>query len=125
MARPSKRRRICLLPQSIGLAPEGEAPDTLVMLVDEYETIRLIDLEGLTQAQCAAQMKVARATVTSIYDSARSKLADALVNGKRLVVSGGHVMECENYSVFCCGTCGKGECETCLRPCKNRGLSVL
>ena len=40
-------------------------------------SIRLIDWVGLTQEQCAAQINVARTTVTGIYDSARHKLADA------------------------------------------------
>ena len=45
------------------------------MTVDEYESIRLIDLEGLTQEEAALQMEVGRSTVQSIYNSARRKLA--------------------------------------------------
>ncbi len=59
------------------------------MTVDEFEAVRLLDREGLTQEECAARMRIARTTVTSIYDSARKKMADALVYGKRLVISGG------------------------------------
>lgn len=47
------------------------------MGIDEYEVIRLIDWVGLTQEECAAQINVARTTVTGIYNSARHKLADA------------------------------------------------
>ena len=57
--------------------------------MDEYETIRLLDDEGLTQEICAARMNIARTTVTAIYDSARKKVADALVRGKRLLITGG------------------------------------
>ena len=60
-----------------------------MMSIDEYESIRLIDYEGLTQEECAKSMDVARTTVTSIYDSARKKLAQLLVEGKTLCISGG------------------------------------
>ncbi|MEI3340095.1 MAG: DUF134 domain-containing protein [Eubacterium sp.] len=56
----------------------------------------------MTQEQCAAQMGVARATVTIIYDSARKKIADTIVNGKRLVIEGGNIAICE-YAGDCCG----------------------
>jgi len=60
------------------------------MSLDEFETIRLIDYQAKTQEQCAAEMNVARTTVTAIYDSARKKLAAALVEGRRIVISGGN-----------------------------------
>ncbi|MBE6996855.1 MAG: DUF134 domain-containing protein, partial [Ruminococcaceae bacterium] len=67
-------------------AAEGEP---IIMRLDEFETIRLLDKEGLTQEQCAARMGVARTTVTAIYESARRKLAEALIDGRRLVLRGG------------------------------------
>jgi len=59
------------------------------MSLDEFETIRLIDKEGMTQEEASVKMGVARTTVTSIYESARKKIADSLVDGKRLQISGG------------------------------------
>ena len=59
------------------------------MTVDEYEALRLLDGEGLMQEACAARMNIARTTVTAIYESARKKVADALVHGKRLLITGG------------------------------------
>lgn len=65
------------------------ASESIRMTVDEYEALRLLDAEGLTQEGCADRMNVSRTTVTAIYDSARKKIADALVHGKRLLISGG------------------------------------
>ncbi len=66
-----------------------EAGESIRMTVDEFETLRLLDHEGLTQEECAASMNIARTTVTSIYEKARKKIADALVNGKQLLITGG------------------------------------
>lgn len=81
--------------------------------LDEYEVIRLIDLEGMQQEQAAAQMGVARTTVQSIYNAARRKLADALVNGRTLHIQGGDVAVCEKRA-HCGrgGCCGRRACET-------------
>ena len=66
-----------------------QTAESVRMTVDEYEALRLLDDEGLTQEACAARMNVARTTVTAIYDSARKKVAEALVHGKRLLITGG------------------------------------
>ena len=62
--------------------------EPIMLGLDEYEVIRLIDLEGMQQEQAAAQMGVARTTVQSIYNAARYKLAEALVNGITLRIRG-------------------------------------
>lgn len=109
MPRPLKWRKVCCLPQSNKFGPLDK-PDNLEnpeiseefinMTVDEYETIRLIDLEGLNQEQCSKQMNVARTTIQSIYSEARKKLAESLVNGKTLIIGGGEYKLCEGN---CCG----------------------
>ena len=71
MARPRKLRRVCAMPHTCEFRPCGRQAGTVELTVDEYETIRLIDLLGLTQEACARQMDVARTTVQAIYDSAR------------------------------------------------------
>lgn len=116
MPRPKKCRRICALPRCSSFGPlEGEPAGAVEMAVEEYETIRLIDLLGCTQEECAGQMGVARSTVQQVYDQARRKLALALVEGRRLVISGGDYMLC-GKSEKCAGRncarrgCGQGRC---------------
>ena len=69
MARPRKCRRVCKMPEHTEFMPrrfskENKAP--VIMSVDEYETIRLIDREGLSQEECSRYMDVARTTVQQI-----------------------------------------------------------
>ncbi|HQO70463.1 MAG TPA: DUF134 domain-containing protein [Clostridia bacterium] len=106
MARPRKWRTVCDLPQINRFGPmssTGTVLETVIMAVDEYETIRLIDLEGFTQEQCADQMNIARTTIQGIYSEARKKLADSLVNGKNLVIEGGEYMLCNGTGMSCRG----------------------
>ena len=90
MPRTPRCRRIQAFPDYWSFSPEdGGQAETITMTLDEYECIRLMDREKLTQEQCAQRMGIARTTVTGIYDSARSKLAEALVDGKTLRIGGG------------------------------------
>lgn len=78
------------------------------MSVDEYEVIRLMDLEGLSQDESAERMGVARSTIQRIYDASRKKLADFLINGKSLRIEGGDFRLCEANEQErrgCCGDC--------------------
>ncbi|GAU76511.1 DUF134 domain-containing protein [Fusibacter sp. 3D3] len=109
MARPRKWRKVCKLPESNEYGPLNVLLNedlVITMTVDEYETIRLIDLEGFTQEECAAQMNVARTTVQGIYVEARRKIAESLVNGKTLRIEGGDYKLCEGQEK----ECGGGSC---------------
>jgi len=90
MPRPVRCRRIEQMPAFRSFSPD-DAPDAeiICLTLDEYETLRLMDAEGLNQEACADRMHVARTTVTAIYESARHKIATALVRGKRLQIAGG------------------------------------
>ncbi len=65
--------------------------EEVVMSLDEFEAMRLADLDGLYQEQAAEKMKVSRPTFSRIIDAAHQKLADAIVHGKALRIEGGPV----------------------------------
>ena len=67
MARPTRCRRVCSEPVCSGFLPRAETgAGENILTVDEYEVIRLVDYEGRTHEQCAAQMKISRTTATEI-----------------------------------------------------------
>ena len=104
MPRPSRRRRVCAEPCYDSFAPCGQqGRDCVQLTVDEFEAIRLVDLEKQTHEGCAAQMGISRTTVTEIYERARFKLADCIVNGKTLQIGGGNYHLCDGTTKLCCG----------------------
>lgn len=95
MPRPPRCRRICNAPRVERFGPcDAAESDPILLTLDEYEVIRLVDLEQQTHEQCAAQMDISRSTVQEIYESARRKLAACLVYGKPLHITGGNVRIC-------------------------------
>lgn len=108
MPRPKKCRRVCQMPPCRVFEPQGGGQrETLVMTVDEYETVRLMDRLGYTQEQCAQQMNISRPTVTGIYESARRKLAEFLLGGRALRIEGGDFALCPHGR---CGCAQRGCC---------------
>lgn len=108
MPRPRKYRKVCCLPDNDGFVPVrgGEELTPIVLNVDEYEAIRLIDREGFSQEQCGEYMCIARTTVQQIYAAARKKLADALVEGLPLRIEGGDFALCSgNSAAYGCRNC--------------------
>lgn len=94
MPRPRHCRRVAQLPQTNYYKPRGIPLSTLeevTLTIDEFEAIRLTDLEGLYQADAAEKMSVSRQTLGRILESAHKKIADALVNGKALLIKGGPI----------------------------------
>ena len=114
MPRPKKWRMVCCLPPVKEFAPINIPclPDeVVVMTVDEYETIRLIDHEGFSQEECSGYMKIARTTVQLVYNNARIKIATALVDGRTLRIEGGEYHLCEGKEAYCgCGGCRRHRC---------------
>lgn len=112
MPRPQRCRRVCEEPEFDAFSPDAIANSECVKLtVDEYEIIRLVDLNQLTHAQAAEQMDISRPTATEMYNTARIKIADSIVNGKKLLISGG------NYRL-----CNGGKCE---QVCKKHSGNLV
>ncbi len=113
MARPCRCRRICAEPAYDRFAPVGIPGGPAVGLtLDEYEALRLIDLEKCTHEMCAARMDVSRTTVTEIYESAREKVAESIVCGRPLVIAGGRYRLCGGEAA-----CGRDQCPCAVRAC--------
>ena len=102
MSRPTKCRRVCRFPETLEFFTTGETlGEPVILTVDEYETIRLIDKEGLSQEDCGTQLGVGRTTAQKIYETARRKIADALVLGRSLRIEGGDFYLCNGNLEFC------------------------
>ena len=90
--RREKLRRVGIIPEYRGFTPDGLASgEAIDMTVDELEVLRLCDLEGLNQEAVAKHMGIARATVAAICSRAHRKVANALVNGRALIIEGGNI----------------------------------
>jgi predicted DNA-binding protein (UPF0251 family) len=72
------------------VGPPASALQGVRLSVEEIESIRLKDLEGLEQEECAQKMRISRPTFHRILESARKKVADALINGKAIQIEGGN-----------------------------------
>ena len=98
MTRPRCCRKIGCVPDVTYYKPKGIPSSLLeevVLTLDEFEAIKLADFEGLYQKQGAVKMDISRQTFGRIIDSAHRKIADVLIHGKALKISGGKVREGE------------------------------
>ena len=131
MARPRNCRRVGFMPESNYFKPRGiplSMLEEVILNVDEFEAIRLADLEGLYQEQAAEKMKVSRPTFGRIIDAAHKKVAEALVKGKALKIEGGE-FEMAAMRKFKCSDCqhawdlsyGMGRPESCP-SCKSGNI---
>ncbi|MBE0556415.1 MAG: DUF134 domain-containing protein [Proteobacteria bacterium] len=133
MSRPKCCRHIGALPGKTFFQPEGAAPssfEAVLLTLDEYEAIRLADLDGLYQEQAASRMSVSRQTFGRIVEAAHRKIADVIVNGKALRIEGGPVSLAGAESVRCprCSRAlglayGEGNepsCPHCSKQAENR-----
>lgn len=138
MPRPTRCRMVGGRPKNNYFKPRGvplSLLEEVVLGVDEYEGLRLADLEGLYQEDAAGKMGVSRQTFGRIIESAHRKVADALVNGKALRIEGGHFALPEGRAPRCSHGHGlrekRGMCPFCgtadARPInknKKRGGAV-
>ena len=99
MPRPPRCRRICQAPQYETFSPE-ECPresEAVTLTLDEYEVIRLVDLEKKTHEQCASQMDISRTTVTEIYETARKKIVNHDLHSNALRDAQKHEPFCDRH----------------------------
>ena len=125
MPRKVKCRKVCHYPQTLEFLPQNNnaEQEPIVLTVDEYETIRLIDRRGMSQEQCAAFMQIARTTVQRIYETARKKLADFVVEGRPLRIEGGDFRLCNGSSTGCgCVDCFK---QKLYEKYKEKGEDIM
>ena len=94
MARPNKSKCVSRMPRFLQFLPAGKEGENrgskIILNVEEYEALRLLDYEGMTQEECAACMDVGRATIQALYTEARKKMARFLVEGACLQIVGGN-----------------------------------
>jgi uncharacterized protein len=94
MPRPHCLRQIAGWPGATYFKPAGiplRFLEEVTLSLDEFEAVRLADLEGLYQEEAAAKMNISRPTFGRVVESGRKKIANALVNGKALRIEGGVV----------------------------------
>lgn len=95
MTRPQKNRIVSCPPGAVIYKPSGipgHKLERVVISLDEYEAINLLDYQGMDQETASVEMGVSRPTVTRIYASGRKKIAEALAEGKAIYIEGGPVV---------------------------------
>ena len=107
MPRPTKPRLVEFIPEVTYFKPPGiplSSLDEVRIGIDELEALRLKDLEGLEQEECAARMNLAQSTFQRMLSGAREKLTRALVEGKAIRIEGGNYTQVAR--TLLCGECG-------------------
>jgi len=108
MPRPQKSRKVCNPPKMKGFKPFGIPlceTENVRLTFEEYESIKLISYDMLSQEQAAEQMNVSRPTITRIYNKALKTIAKAFVEGKAIVIEGGNYLFDADW--FKCKKCHK------------------
>ena len=105
MARIKKKRLVQMAPCFGGFKPFGvlnEKRSKVMINIEEYEALKLCDYEHLTQAVAAELMNISRPTFTRIYESVRSKIARAFIEGLPITYEGGDSLIAEWYTCDKC-----------------------
>ena len=106
MPRKKRSRRIQVPPVIKGMSVSGvrgRKSNEVILHLEEYEAIRLLDYQNLTQEEAAVFMDVSRPTLTRIYEEARNKVATAFVEGRDLLFRGGDFYFEKNW--YKCNSC--------------------
>jgi predicted DNA-binding protein (UPF0251 family) len=146
MPRPPIERFVAGVPRVTLFKPAGvpaRGLEQLRLAVDEFEAIRLVDLEGLSHEQAAEALGVSRQTVGRVLERGRAKVAEALVGGKAILIAGGkyrvaaqewRCLACDGHwlheaegQATHCPTCGSSDITPCWRPgagCRREGRGM-
>jgi predicted DNA-binding protein (UPF0251 family) len=117
---PNRRRyrKVKMPPPMEGFKPFGipmRELESVVLLFEEFEAIRLADYENLTQEEAAERMNISRPTFTRLYDKARKNIAKAFIEGKAILIQGGNYITDDYW--FKCFDCN--ETMITIKPVKN------
>lgn len=130
MPRPRRKRTIATPPVMEGFKPFGIPMNDLepvILLFEEYESIRLADYEGLNHEQASVRMNVSRATFTRIYEQARRNIARAFIEGKAIFIEGGDYHTDDFW--YRCGGCMKltisAEPVQICNYCQSKNIRLL
>lgn len=124
MSRPPKNRRITDPPKMLGFKPFGMAScdmESVMLQYDEYQCVKLVNYDHLSQEEASELMEVSRPTLTRIYNKALEKIATAFVEGRPVRITGGNIeFDKEWYKCKRCfrlfeGTESHTRCEGCTR----------
>ena len=121
MPRPPKKRHVEFIPDIRYFKPAGVRMLDLEeeqLGVDEFEALRLKDLEGLGQVESAERMNLAQSTFQRLLTGAREKLTRALVEGRAIRIEGGHYHLVSDADCLSCqpGSPGRAyRCQSCQR----------
>ncbi|MGM0432872.1 MAG: DUF134 domain-containing protein [Spirochaetota bacterium] len=109
MARPKKERVVQCPPQFSSFKPAGigrRVLERINLSLDEYEAVRLADYDQKEHMEAAELMGISRPTFTRLLESAHTKIAVFLAEGKALYIEGGSVHFDSNvYRCLHCGHC--------------------
>jgi predicted DNA-binding protein (UPF0251 family) len=106
----------------------GRKSNEIALHIEEYEAIRLLDYQHMTQEEAAVLMDVSRPTLTRIYEEARIKVATSFVEGRDLLFKGGNFYFESNW--YKCNDCQASfsnhseNVEVCP-VCKSGNLTAL
>lgn len=130
MARPKIYRKICQPPLMKGFKPTGmllTKSKSLKLSFEQYESIRLISYDGMSQKEAADTMNVSRPTITRIYNNAINIIARALIEGKAIEIEGGnYILESDWYRCRKCYKLIEGlENHVKCHKCTDYGKSEL
>lgn len=106
MPRRRRLRKVVAPPGFKGFKPYGvfkSSNDMVELLYEEYEALKLSDYDGLNHASAAGLMGVSRPTFARIYESARKKIAQALVENKEIKAVYGNALLDKHW--FLCKDC--------------------